>query len=157
MWWIYATPVTSWRHSSATPEVPTRQTEASDRGRSLRCLTPDNMTKRPARAFYQALNEDTPWSISLHYRKRLILSKAPRTTLRLGRRVPSNISTSTPQPCLKEMIMKIAHLLLSSAALLAVSSAAFADARNKVISVTIRSRRLGNRLRKGLRSNASDC
>jgi hypothetical protein len=32
------------------------------------------------------------------------------------------------------MIMKIAHLLLSSVTLLAVSSAAFADARNNVIS-----------------------
>jgi hypothetical protein len=58
------------------------------------------------------------WSMSLHYCERFVLS---------------NISTSAPQPCLKEMIMKIADLLLSSAALLAVSSAAFADARNNVI------------------------
>jgi hypothetical protein len=79
------------------------------RARHLWCLTPDNMTTRPAGALFEALNEYAPWSISLNYCKILIFSKTSRTPLGLWRSVPSSISTGTPQPCLEEIIVKIAH------------------------------------------------
>ena len=116
--------------SSVVEVAAANATETSDPGRRLRCLTPDNMTTRPAGAFFQALNEDAPWSISLHYCKRLTLSKTPRTILGLWRSVPSSISTGTPQLCLEEIIVKIAHLFLSKAALLAVSRAPFAHSQS---------------------------